>query len=41
LFALRKVIKALSRKASGDVPLSNDTNNYIPYRDSKLTSLLK
>jgi hypothetical protein len=37
LFVLRKVINALTKNKQ-----SNDPNpQYIPYRDSKLTSLLK
>eukprot|EP00347_Sterkiella_histriomuscorum_P013110 403365981 len=48
LFALRKVIKALSNQSNPVIAQNGDgqvaqaqNNNFIPYRDSKLTSLLK
>ena len=42
LFVLRKVITRLSELASGSQPTGQDASlKHVPYRDSKLTSLLK
>jgi kinesin family protein 4/21/27 len=41
LFVLRKVINKLSELSTSPDPKKNSALNHVPYRDSKLTSLLK